>query len=584
MDHHLGGPAALARVAQVVGGEVGLVQQAGPVPGVAAAGHPALDQLEALPIPEGKRTVVPGAVVHHRPDGLRRAGGLHDGLVLAAVVEVDGEPPGLDLLTNVVAGVEDAAGTVGLIAPGLGAVPMFGHHLRLAGAEGDDRHGGGQGDLNCGGIAVFAWHHVHQAGREGRVLQTEVFAAELLVALHGGQILLGEAAVLQGQLHLLLGRDGDLQLGLVVLLVIAHREGDLHPVGPDVGDGVAGGDAEGHRLLLPLGILELVGGRTRHRAPPCVRRDPGGAAQAGHPLQRFHRQEGHGAEIRVAVVDEGLSGTAPAAAEQQGRGQQGAVYPPGRAGQRAQGAPAVPPDAQVGQGPQPRQAQQPGQAHVGGGAEDAEVGEIVGQGPDAGVEPAELPVVPPDGEAQGRQSGHQHQGQVKAAGELPRRPGQQDTQGEGQAHENEVGQQVIPAVKDGAHGMGRPGQPGQKGEGQGQRRRPQQGHQPCQGSGQGRHRRVAEHLHPAAGGTGAVAEGEQGKEQPAQHAPGQGGIGHIEGLHRVGRGGPVHRQPRQGGQDGEGGGQPGEPAPQQPRQLPHRENPDVHASPSPEMR
>ena len=51
--------------------------------------------------------------------------------------------------------------------------------------------------------------------------------------------------------------------------------------------------------------------------------------------------------------------------------------------------------------------------------------------------------------AQGRQSGHQHQGQVKAAGELPRRPGQQDTQGEGQAHENEVGQQIIPAVKDG---------------------------------------------------------------------------------------------------------------------------------------
>ena len=75
--------------------------------------------------------------------------------MLAAVVELDGHAAGLDVLADIVPGIEDAAGAVGLIAPGLGAVVVLRDDLRLAGAEGDGSHGRGQGDLNGGGIAVF---------------------------------------------------------------------------------------------------------------------------------------------------------------------------------------------------------------------------------------------------------------------------------------------------------------------------------------------------------------------------------------------------------------------------------------------
>ena len=125
MDEGLAGDGPLAGIFQVGDGEVRLVQQAGPAHGVAAAGHPALDQLQGIPGAVGQLSVVLGAVVYHGLHRVYRTGRLHDGLVLAAVVEFDGHAPGLDLLTNIVTGIQNAAGAVGLIAPGPGAVGVL---------------------------------------------------------------------------------------------------------------------------------------------------------------------------------------------------------------------------------------------------------------------------------------------------------------------------------------------------------------------------------------------------------------------------------------------------------------------------
>ena len=125
MDECFTGGGPLAGIFQVGDGEVRLIQQAGPAHGVAAAGHPALDELQGIPGAVGQLSVVLGAVVHHGLHRVHRAGLLHDSLMLAAVVEFDGHAPGLDLLTNIVAGIQNAAGAVGLIAPGPGAVGVL---------------------------------------------------------------------------------------------------------------------------------------------------------------------------------------------------------------------------------------------------------------------------------------------------------------------------------------------------------------------------------------------------------------------------------------------------------------------------
>lgn len=72
VDHDFSGSAALAGIAQIVGGEVCLVQQTGAVCGVAAAGHPALNELQGIAAAEGQHAVVRCTVVHHRLHGLRR--------------------------------------------------------------------------------------------------------------------------------------------------------------------------------------------------------------------------------------------------------------------------------------------------------------------------------------------------------------------------------------------------------------------------------------------------------------------------------------------------------------------------------
>ena len=234
-----------------------------------------------------------GAVVNYFLHRVHGFGSLHDSLMLAAVVELNGHAAGLDVLPDIVPGVENAAGAVVFIPPCSGAVLVLCDDLRLAGAEGDRQHIFRQGDLNFSGIAGIPGHDIHHTGREGRILQAEVFVAQLLAALHGGHTLLGEAAVLHGQLHFFLCGNGDFQQGLVVLLVVAHREGNVSAVGFHIGDGITRVDAEGNALLLAGGVPELVGGPARHSAGIGVRKHLSGAVDKSDALGIGDLIEGH---------------------------------------------------------------------------------------------------------------------------------------------------------------------------------------------------------------------------------------------------------------------------------------------------
>ena len=125
MDHDLTGTASLVSISKIICGEVCFVQQAGAIRGVAAAGYPALDELECLTCSKGQGAVVLGTIVHHCFDRIHCTRGFHNGLMFAAVVERNGHAARLDILADVVAGVEDAAGAAHLIPPGFGAAPLL---------------------------------------------------------------------------------------------------------------------------------------------------------------------------------------------------------------------------------------------------------------------------------------------------------------------------------------------------------------------------------------------------------------------------------------------------------------------------
>ena len=92
------------------------------------------------------------AVVGYGLHGVRGPGGLHDGLVPASVVKLDADAAGRYVLPDIVAGIENAAGAVRLIAPGGGPVRVGGDDLGVAVSEGDDSHGGGERDLDGGRV------------------------------------------------------------------------------------------------------------------------------------------------------------------------------------------------------------------------------------------------------------------------------------------------------------------------------------------------------------------------------------------------------------------------------------------------
>ena len=96
----------------------------------------------------------------------------------------------------------------------------------LAIAKGDHRHLRRERDLDRRRIQRASWQHIHQSWRQGGIFQTQIFLADLHATLHGGHhaIFLRKACVIQRQLHAFLSRNGHLQLGLVIFLIIAQRK------------------------------------------------------------------------------------------------------------------------------------------------------------------------------------------------------------------------------------------------------------------------------------------------------------------------------------------------------------------------
>ena len=183
------------------------------------------------------------------------------------------------------------------------------------------------------------------------------------------------------------------------------------------------------------------------------------------------------------MVDKGLGDIGGAGTGQQSQGDHRAVESPDAPGQGAEHALPILPDAEIGDCPDPGQCKEPGEAHPGHRPEHTEVGEIIGQGPHTGVQPAQLPFPRPHRQAQGTEGDQQDDGQIRPAGELVGGGRSQDAQGQRQPHEQQIGQHIVCAGEHGADQPHADGQPDQHREAHRQHRGHQQGQQAGQGRG-----------------------------------------------------------------------------------------------------
>ena len=339
---------------------------------------------------------------------------------------------------------------------------MDGCHGGLAGAEGDHSHVAWQGDFHGSGIPLLTLRgYVQQPGNQGAVFQAEVLAADFQPSLHGGHgtALLRKPAVFHLQFDLRIRREGHFRHSLVVLLVVPWRKGDGRPIGQDGGDGVSGIDCQGRGLGAAGPVLELVDGFPGHRTGMGVRKYLGAAPGTGDAFQHGQGVKGHNRQIRVAVIHQRLGGPGGNGAGEKTEGKERSQRPSDAAEKGGQGPFPPLPDKKPGNHPHSPQGSQPGQAHIGHGAEDAEVGKIIGQSPHAGVQPAKLPVSGPDCQAQPGKGGDESQGQIGPPGKMVGGGGGQDGQRQGQAHEKPISENVVAGVKDGADEPSAGGEP-----------------------------------------------------------------------------------------------------------------------------
>ena len=171
VNHHLTVTAALFRTVQIGGGKVRFIQQAGAAGSISAPGNAALDQLQRFAAAEGQRSIVCGAILHHIPHRIGRVGLSHNVLMLAAIVKLDGHAPGLNILPDVISGIEDAAGADIFPAPGFGAILMLCNDLCPAGAKRDRCHGIWKCNFHLCGIVVLIGQYIQQPRGERRVFQ-----------------------------------------------------------------------------------------------------------------------------------------------------------------------------------------------------------------------------------------------------------------------------------------------------------------------------------------------------------------------------------------------------------------------------
>ena len=348
MDHDLAGSGSLARIAQILGCKIRLIQQTGSVRGISAAGNAALNELEGVPVRKGQGAVMSSTVFHHLPDSVHRPCGFHDGLMLSAVVKFYGDPSSLNFLPHIIARIYNSARSIGFIPQGNGTVFVLLHPFSFAGSEGNHGHGGGQGDFNGSGISVFTRQNIHQPGSQLRVFQAQIFLTDLVAALHGSHIpaFSGESAVLDRQLHLLPGGNRNLQFSLIIFLIVAHRKRHIHAVRLNGRDGITGVNAEGGRLLLTGSVPEAGGSASGNDSRSGVRVHLNGAPGTDHILRIGNLIKRHHRLIRIAVIHHGLGGPGRAGADQKQKCQDRTPDVSDTAGQRTQQAFPVLPDAE----------------------------------------------------------------------------------------------------------------------------------------------------------------------------------------------------------------------------------------------
>ena len=163
------------------------------------------------------------------------------------------------------------------------------------------------------------------------------------------------------------------------------------------------------------------------------------------------------------MIHHGLGGPGRAGTGQKQQRQGRTPDVPDAAGQRTQQAFPVLPDTEPGQGPYPGQQPKPGQTHPGRRAENADIGKIIRQRPYAGIEPAELPVVRPDGQAESGKGCKQHQRQIRPPRKLPGGRYGQYSQRKGKSHEQKPGRHIVSHIKDRAGQSPADGEPHQHG-------------------------------------------------------------------------------------------------------------------------
>ena len=146
-----------------------------------------------------------------------------------------------------------------------------------------------------------------------------------------------------------------------------------------------------------------------------------------------------------------------------------------------------------------------------------------------------------------------------------------------------LGQHIIHHIKHRTDQPRADGEPHQHRKGRGQNRSGQQSRQPRQGCGQRGHYRVHENVHPAAAGPVQFKDGKQAKQDPACNAPGNRGVGQIQGVHG-GNSRLIEVKPHHRAKDGEQHDQPGQPAAEQTSQLQGEQPKRLHCTASREIR
>ena len=308
--------------------------------------------------------------------------------------------------------------------------------------------------------------------------------------------------------------------------------------------------------------------------------DPG----TDHILRIRDVIKGHHGLIWIAVVDQGLGGVGCARAGQQKQRDHRAIGPPRVPKERAERPFPVSPNAEIGHRPNPGQRRQPGQTHIGHRAKDPEVGKIVRQCPHTGIEPAKLPVIFPNRQAERRKGGKQDQSQVSPAGKLIGGSGCQDRQRQRQTHEKPVGQSIIDAVQNRANHPLADWKPNQCREAPCQHRSGQQRQQMHARHGQRGNCGIQQRIRTAAADTVQLKYGQNTKQDAAHDATGYGGIGQILGQHCGRRRRLVEHQAGHRRQDGRQDNEPGQTALQQPHKLQRKKPQGFHGVTSPGSR